>query len=44
MRVLAKLARKLMDEAFREALGSAGDAGAMLALLARELEINQDEV
>ena len=44
MRVLAKLARKLMDEGFREALGSAGDAGAMLALLARELEINQDEV
>jgi len=44
MRVLAKLARKLMDEGFREALGSAGDAGVMLALLARELEINQDEV
>ena len=44
MRVLAKLARKLMDEGFREALGSAGDAGAMLALLAGELEINQDEV
>ena len=39
MQVFAKLARKLMDEQFREELGRLEDADAMLNCMAKELDI-----
>jgi len=39
MQVFAKLARKLMDEQFREELERLEDAGAMLKYMAKELNV-----
>jgi len=42
LRIFAKLARKLMNESFRAALLAAPSAGALLAHLVKELEIDEE--
>jgi fructose-specific PTS system IIA-like component len=39
MQVFSRLARKLMNEEFRAALGAASDADAVVTLLANELNL-----